>query len=93
MTARSDPGSIRTILIDAGEQPTDDPSWAARGEVVEVAPDGSIVADYPGLAWSVDPGSLDGNEGQSRPGRDVPLPESGSRLDQSWRYDRRRRAI
>ena len=64
MTARSDPGAIRTILIAAGELPTDDPSRAVRGEGVEVAPDGSIIADYPGLAWRVDPGSLEASEGQ-----------------------------
>ncbi|MGZ4337970.1 MAG: hypothetical protein ACXVRA_11715 [Gaiellaceae bacterium] len=64
MTARSDAGPIRTILIDADGRPTDDPSRAARGEVVEVAPDGSIIADYRSLAWSVDPGSLEGNKEQ-----------------------------
>jgi osmotically-inducible protein OsmY len=71
MTAQTDPGPIRTILIDADGRPTDDPSRAVRGEVVEVAPDGSIIADYPSLAWSVDPGSLEGNEGQlaTRPQR------------------------
>ena len=71
MTARGDAGAIRTIFIDADGRPTDDPSRAVRGEVVEVAPDGSIVADYPSLAWSVDPGSLQGNEGElaTRPRR------------------------
>jgi LDH2 family malate/lactate/ureidoglycolate dehydrogenase len=55
MTARSDAGPIRTNLIDADGRPTDDPSRAVRGEVIEAAPDGSILADYPSLAWSVDP--------------------------------------
>ncbi|MGZ4370369.1 MAG: hypothetical protein ACXVE1_15725 [Gaiellaceae bacterium] len=71
MAASTDSGAIRTILIDADGRPTDDPSRAARGEVVEMAPDGSIIADFPSLSWSVDPGSLDGNEGQlaTRPGQ------------------------
>ena len=71
MAVRSDAGPIRTIFIDADGRPTDDPSRAVRGEVVEVAPDGSIVADYRSLAWSVDPGSLQGNEGElaTRPRR------------------------
>jgi len=57
--------TTRSILYDEDGKPTEDPSLAVRGEVVEVDEKGGIVATYRGLSWKVDPISLDGDEGES----------------------------
>jgi hypothetical protein len=56
--------STRSILYDKDGKPTEDQSLSVRGEVVEFDDQHGIVARYPGLSWSVDPISLDGDEGE-----------------------------
>jgi hypothetical protein len=56
--------TTRSNLCDDEGKPTEDESYAARGEVVELNEQGEIVATYPGLSWKVDPISLDGEEGE-----------------------------
>ncbi|MGZ4357350.1 MAG: BON domain-containing protein [Gaiellaceae bacterium] len=52
---------ILTLLYDDQDRPTDDPSLAIRGEVIEVDGDGRLVRVH--RIWAVDPSSLDGNLG------------------------------
>jgi hypothetical protein len=61
----------RSILYDKDGNPTEDESVAVRDEVVELDAEGNIVATHPGLFGSVDPISLDGDEGElaTRPTR------------------------
>jgi len=54
----------RSILYDKDGKPTEDESAAVRGEVVELDSAGEIVATHPGLSWTVDPISLEGDEGE-----------------------------
>jgi hypothetical protein len=56
--------STRSILYDKDGKPTENQSLAVRGEVVEFDDQRGIVAKYPGLSWSVDPISPDGDEGE-----------------------------
>ena len=56
--------TTQSILYDRNGKPTEDQSLAVRSEVVELDDQGNIVATYPGLAWKVDPISLDGDEGE-----------------------------
>jgi uncharacterized protein RhaS with RHS repeats len=57
---------IETFLYDADGNRTDDESVAVRGEVVELDAAGRIVArhQHEGLDWTVDPKSLEGDEGE-----------------------------
>jgi hypothetical protein len=63
--------TTKSILYDKDGKPTDDESLAVRGEVVDLDEQGRIVATYRGLSWTVDPISLDGDEGElaTRPTR------------------------
>ncbi|NUR78378.1 MAG: hypothetical protein HOQ28_19100 [Thermoleophilia bacterium] len=56
--------TTRSILYDKDGKPTEEQSFAVRGEVVELDAAGGIVAAYPDLSWKVDPISLDGDEGE-----------------------------
>ena len=56
--------TIKTLLRDAEGRLTGDESVAVHGDVVELEPDGAIVRCFLALSWDVDPGSLQGNEGQ-----------------------------
>jgi hypothetical protein len=63
--------TTRSNLYDDEGKSTEDESHAVRGEVVELGEQGEIVGTYPGLAWKVDPISLDGDQGElaTRPTR------------------------
>ena len=56
--------TTQSILYDKEGNPTEDESVAVRGEVVELDDTGNIVARYPDLSWTVDPISLEGDEGE-----------------------------
>jgi YD repeat-containing protein len=64
---------IETFLYDADGNRTEDESTAVRGEVVELDAEGRVIAthEHPGLAWKVDPISLEGDPGElaTRPKR------------------------
>lgn len=64
---------IETILYDADGNRTEDESKAVRGEVVELDAEGRVISTHahPGLAWEVDPISLEGDPGElaTRPKR------------------------
>lgn len=70
----SGPTRIETVLYDADGNRTDDESVAVRGELVELDDAGRVVARRPheGLDWTVDPKSLEGDEGElaTRPRHD-----------------------
>lgn len=71
---------IKSILYDKDDKPTGDASVAIRGEVVETDDRGDIIARFDGLTWTIDPKSLDGDEGEmaTRPTkRRRGLPERG----------------
>jgi uncharacterized protein RhaS with RHS repeats len=57
---------IETFLYDADGNRTEDESKAVRGEVVELDAAGRVIATHahPGLAWQVDPISLEGDPGE-----------------------------
>jgi hypothetical protein len=57
---------IETILYDADGNRTEDESKAVRGEVVELDAAGRVITthEHPGLAWKVDPISLEGDPGE-----------------------------
>ena len=61
------PNRIETILYDADGNRTDDEALAVRAETVEFDPDGNIVETHAhdGLAWEVDPISLEGDLGEA----------------------------
>jgi hypothetical protein len=65
---------IETFLYDAAGNRTDDESVAVRGEVVELDAAGHVIATHAhdGLAWKVDPISLEGDPGElaTRPKHD-----------------------
>ena len=58
---------IATILYDADGNRTDDEARAVRAETVELDEHGNIVSTHAhdGLAWKVDPISLDGDAGET----------------------------
>jgi hypothetical protein len=57
---------IKTFLYDADGNRTEDESVAVRGEIVELDAAGNILSrrQQDGLAWQVDPISLEGDEGE-----------------------------
>jgi hypothetical protein len=57
---------IKTFLYDAEGNRTEDESIAVRGEVVELDAEGHVIARHAhdGLAWKVDPISLEGDPGE-----------------------------
>jgi hypothetical protein len=61
------PNRLETILYDADGNRTDDESLAVRAETVELDPDGNVVETHAhdGLAWKVDPISLEGDLGEA----------------------------
>jgi hypothetical protein len=66
-----EPILIGSVLYDEDDHPTDDPSRAVRGEVIERDIDGSIVGFFDGLSWVVDPKAIAGDLGElaTRPHR------------------------
>jgi YD repeat-containing protein len=66
MSERDQPSRIETRLYDAEGNLTADESIAVRGEVVELDGEGRVIArhDHGGLAWTVDPKSLEGDPGE-----------------------------
>ena len=58
---------LETILYDADGNRTDDESLAVRAETVEIDSAGNVVETHAhdGLAWKVDPISLDGDLGEA----------------------------
>jgi hypothetical protein len=61
------PNRIETILYDSDGNRTDDEALAVRAETVEIDADGNVVATHAhdGLAWEVDPISLEGDLGEA----------------------------
>lgn len=59
-----EPILIESVLYDEDDHPTDDPSRAVRGEVLERDVDGSIVGFFDGLSWVVDPKAIAGDLGE-----------------------------
>jgi hypothetical protein len=61
------PTRIETILYDADGNRTDDDALAVRAETVELDADGNVVNRHAhdGLAWEVDPISLEGDSGEA----------------------------
>jgi len=61
------PHRIETILYDADGNRTDDEALAVRAETLEFDADGNVVATHThdGLAWEVDPISLEGDLGEA----------------------------
>jgi hypothetical protein len=61
------PNRIETILYDADGNRTDDEALAVRAETVEIDADGKVVETHAhdGLAWEVDPISLEGDLGEA----------------------------
>jgi hypothetical protein len=61
------PNRIETVLYDADGNRTDDEALAVRAETVEIDADGNVVATHAhdGLAWEVDPISLEGDLGEA----------------------------
>jgi hypothetical protein len=61
------PNRIETILYDSDGNRTDDEALAVRAETVEIDADGTVVATHAhdGLAWEVDPISLEGDLGEA----------------------------
>jgi putative serine protease PepD len=57
--------TIRTLLYDGDGRPTDDPSVAMRGEVVELDARGRPTRTFDGLAWLADPKAFEGNPGMA----------------------------
>jgi hypothetical protein len=57
---------IETFLYDAEGNRTEDESIAVRGEVVELDAGGRVITTHAhdGLAWNVDPISLEGDPGE-----------------------------
>jgi YD repeat-containing protein len=66
MSESGEPSRIETRLYDADGNLTADESLAVRGEVVELDAEGRVIArhDQGGLAWKVDPKSLEGDPGE-----------------------------
>ena len=58
---------VETILYDADGNRTDDDALAVRAETVELDEDGNVLDTHAhdGLAWEVDPISLEGDAGES----------------------------
>jgi hypothetical protein len=73
MSEKEQAHRIETILYDADGNRTEDESTAVRGEVVELDTAGRVIKTHPhpGLAWKVDPISLEGDPGElaTRPKR------------------------
>jgi hypothetical protein len=69
------PNRIETILYDADGNRTDDEALAVRAETVELDAEGQVVRTHAhdGLAWKVDPISLEGDAGEAatRPRRET----------------------
>ena len=65
---------IETVLYDADGNRTDDEALAVRAETVELDENGNVVNAHAhdGLAWKVDPISLEGDAGEmaTRPKRE-----------------------
>ena len=63
----AEPNRIETILYDADGNRTDDEARAVRAETVELDANGNIIATHAhdGLAWEVDPISLEGDSGET----------------------------
>jgi hypothetical protein len=66
MSESGQPTRIETRLYDADGSLTADESIAVRGEVVELDGEGRVIARHEqgGLAWQVDPKSLEGDAGE-----------------------------
>jgi uncharacterized protein RhaS with RHS repeats len=66
MSDGEQPSRIETFLYDADGNRTDDDSLAVRGEIVELDASGQVIAthSHEGLAWEVDPISLEGDPGE-----------------------------
>ena len=66
MSEKEQPSRIETFLYDAAGRRTEDESVAVRGEVVELDAEGRVIARHAhdGLAWEVDPKSLEGDPGE-----------------------------
>jgi hypothetical protein len=66
MSDREQPRRIETFLYDADGNRTEDESRAVRAEVVELDAEGRVIATHAhdGLAWKVDPISLEGDAGE-----------------------------
>jgi hypothetical protein len=61
--AAVEPRPVATILFDAAGCPTDEPSVAVKGDVVEVGRGGRLLRVVDALEWRVDPQSLEGGLG------------------------------
>ena len=63
----AEPSRIETVLYDADGNRTDDEALAVRAETVELDADGNIIQTHAhdGLAWQVDPISLEGDSGET----------------------------
>jgi hypothetical protein len=61
------PNRIETILYDADGNRTGDEALAVRAETVEIDANGNVVETHAhdGLAWEVDPISLEGDLGEA----------------------------
>jgi hypothetical protein len=65
MSDSEQPRRIETFLYDADGNRIDDESVAVRAEVVELDAEGVIATHaHDGLAWKVDPISLEGDAGE-----------------------------
>jgi hypothetical protein len=66
MSDREQPRRIETFLYDADGNRTEDESRAVRAEVVELDAEGRVITTHAhdGLAWKVDPISLEGDAGE-----------------------------
>jgi hypothetical protein len=66
MSDSEQPHRIETFLYDADGNRTEDESIAVRAEVVELDAEGRVIATHAhdGLAWKVDPISLEGDPGE-----------------------------
>jgi len=66
MSEREQPSGIETFLYDGDGNRTEEESVGVRGEVVELDAVGRVIARHAhdGLAWEVDPKSLEGDPGE-----------------------------